>query len=86
MMEKWYMNLSCIAMARACPLLSYDQNSDNKSKVFRVYWYWLTWWGKLAAASLSEETLLGIQNVRTEDAATNMARRGAHFKQEATPM
>ena len=32
------------------------------------------------------ELLLGIQKVRTVDAATNMALRGAHFKQAATPM
>lgn len=32
------------------------------------------------------EQLLGIQNVRTVDAATNMALRGAHFKQAGTPM
>jgi hypothetical protein len=30
--------------------------------------------------------LSGIQNVRTVDAATNMALRGAHFKHDATPM
>jgi len=28
----------------------------------------------------------GIQNVRTVEAATNMARRGAHFKHDAMPM
>ena len=29
---------------------------------------------------------LGIQKVSTVDAATNMARRGAHFRQDVTPM
>lgn len=28
---------------------------------------------------------LGIQKVRTEEAAANITLRGAHFKQEATP-
>lgn len=36
--------------------------------------------------SAADLELFGIQNVRTVDAATNMARRGAHFKHDATPM
>lgn len=32
------------------------------------------------------ESLLGIQNVRTLEAAANMARRGAHFKHQGTPI
>ena len=38
------------------------------------------------AGSAFNLELSGIQNVRTVDAATNMALRGAHFKHDATPM
>lgn len=38
----------------------------------------------LAEASSGSE--FGIQKVRTVDAATNMTRRGAHFKHAATPI
>lgn len=37
-------------------------------------------------SSVEFEEGLGIQKERTEEAATNMARRGAHFKDDTTPM
>lgn len=40
----------------------------------------------MSAGLESAFEVLGIQNVRTLDAATNMALRGAHFKHEGTPI
>lgn len=67
-----------------CQKLKPQYTNANGNKQWSRHWG--RCWSAEGSAGAGASPSLGIQKVRTVEAATNIALRGAHFRHDATPM